>query len=864
MSCLSSFKKCCLLCFILFLCGFGAFSGPSLGTSPVPTWLVPVTIGGKAPSAKEFSEGYFTAFVDRQINLEKKTTYYRSVRQIVTETGIQNGSEISVSFDPLYEHIDFHSVIIWRQGKAISQLKISDFKIIPVESDRQRFIYNGYYSASLILKDIRKGDRIEYAFSRKGWNPVYQGKYSGVLNFAVSEYVPHMHFAVFAEPSRVLYFKDFNKSPQKKTSKINGLTVYEWDLKDIKAVSYEDFSPSWYEEGAFVQVSEYKSWEEVVNWGLQYYQIPILAGPLKAKIDEWKKTAESRLAYIQLATRFVQDEIRYLGIETGENSHRPHAPSQVFSQRYGDCKDKAFLLCAILDANDIEADPVLVNTYRKSHVSDCLPTPNDFNHVVVRVKTDEKSYNFVDATYALQGGAGSTLFFPAYGKGLLLRKGFSSLIDIPTQSPGAIEVTEDIILPDKQTRSDTARLMVKTVYFTGEADNMRSTFQQGNLSEIEKDYLDYYKGVFKKLQVEVVDTLEYYDQREGNNFSLVERYNLVNPWVYDSTRKAYYFSIFGKMLSDQIINLPNSSRTEPVSLPFPYHMRYKILMHFSGYRNVSTASWEIKRDSYIIRFKSEINETEGGWELAYEYQTLDDHVPLKEVGQFKDDMTKLLDELDYEVRNTGASVSDSANWNPFMIMILFVTFVISFFGFRRLYNYSPGSRFASGTGIPLGGWLIWIGIILVIQPFMQLVALLGNEGVYFTYAGWDSLSGQSEIKVLGFRVLLIVEGMINMIFFCGSIFLAILFFKTRDSFPRVFSVFFVIKLLCNVTDTLVSNAFLDVEVDKTAVQEMSRLFVFCIIWIWYMNKSSRVENTFVDEYNTEPVRSVVSTNEKIV
>ncbi len=309
-----------------------AFSAPSVGITSAPGWVISVPPGGKTASAKEISEGHYVVFIDRQVHLGLKTTYTRVIRQIESESGVQNGSEISVYFDPSFEKLNFHHLTIWRNGEAVSQLKSSDFKVLPVETDRQRFIYNGNYLASVILNDVRKGDRIDYAYSQTGWNPVLQDKYSGTLDFGVYDYIPHIHYAIIAETSRKIRFKDFNDPPKKATRKTGNDTVYEWDLKNVKGTPYVNFAPSWWRSDPFVQVSEYQSWQEVVDWGLSFYQVPPVSGVLKTKTEEWKKQANgSHFAYIEQAVRFVQDEIRYLGIETGENSHRPHPPEQVFS-----------------------------------------------------------------------------------------------------------------------------------------------------------------------------------------------------------------------------------------------------------------------------------------------------------------------------------------------------------------------------------------------------------------------------------------------------------------------------------------------------------------------------------------------------
>lgn len=484
----------------LLLSGLYVSASPAVRISAAPSWVIPVIPGGKAASPKDFSDGYYILFSDMQANLEKKSTYFRYIRQIATESGIQNASEISVSYEPSYEQVTFHNIIIWRDGKAISQLNASNFKVMPLETDRQRFIYNGSYSASLILKDIRKGDKIEYSYSITGWNSVFQDKYSNTFTFGAYDYISHMHCAIIAENTRSLSFKDFNKPPVRTIKKDGSNVIYEWDVKNIKSIPYEDYTPSWFNNYPFVQITQFKSWKEVTDWGLQFYKFPVLSDALKNKVEEWKKASKgSDNAYIGLATRFVQDEIRYLGIETGENSHKPHNPEDVFNQRYGDCKDKAFLLCALLRANGVDANPLLVSTYKRSHLSEYLPTPADFNHVVVHLGIGEvkKIFRLIDATSSLQGGENSQIAFPDYGEGLLLKSGQNSIISLELQKPGSISVTEEFTVPHYTDTAAKGMLVTKTVYFDSEADAVREQFQQNNFSETEKNYLNYYRDSYK-------------------------------------------------------------------------------------------------------------------------------------------------------------------------------------------------------------------------------------------------------------------------------------------------------------------------------------------------------------------------------
>jgi len=85
----------------------------------------------------------------------------------------------------------------------------------------------------------------------------------------------------------------------------------------------------------------------------------------------------------QLVAR-LHREVRYTGVEFGEASLVPRRPAEVLARRYGDCKDKAALLVALLRAAGVPAHVALLN------VSDIdldakLPSMGDFDHAIVYV-----------------------------------------------------------------------------------------------------------------------------------------------------------------------------------------------------------------------------------------------------------------------------------------------------------------------------------------------------------------------------------------------------------------------------------------------------------------------------------------------
>ena len=70
--------------------------------------------------------------------------------------------------------------------------------------------------------------------------------------------------------------------------------------------------------------------------------------PIKQEVITLTAGKSSLLSKIQAIAGFVQHDIRYVAIELGIGGWQPHAAAEVFSHRYGDCKDKATLMHAML------------------------------------------------------------------------------------------------------------------------------------------------------------------------------------------------------------------------------------------------------------------------------------------------------------------------------------------------------------------------------------------------------------------------------------------------------------------------------------------------------------------------------------
>jgi transglutaminase-like putative cysteine protease len=81
---------------------------------------------------------------------------------------------------------------------------------------------------------------------------------------------------------------------------------------------------------------------------------------------------------------WVRHNIRYVGVYVGPGGVVPHPPAAVLDNRYGDCKDHAGLLEALLAAAGIDATGALVNSGNAYRLPE-TPTLGVFNHMITYV-----------------------------------------------------------------------------------------------------------------------------------------------------------------------------------------------------------------------------------------------------------------------------------------------------------------------------------------------------------------------------------------------------------------------------------------------------------------------------------------------
>jgi hypothetical protein len=134
----------------------------------------------------------------------------------------------------------------------------------------------------------------------------------------------------------------------------------------------------------------------------------------------------------------------------------------------------------------------------------------------------------------------------------------------------------------------------------------------------------------------------------------------------------------------------------------------------------------------------------------------------------------------------------------------------------------------------IAGWLILPVIITLLSPLMTGYAAFQDVVVLLNASLPTALA-----------VFIVVEFLYNFGLMAAWIFAAVLLFRHKWLYPRLFVALLVITLIGTVLDLAVAATAFDVTIDSGDIRSAVRSAVQLAIWGPYMHKSVRVKNTFV-------------------
>jgi transglutaminase-like putative cysteine protease len=234
---------------------------------------------------------------------------------------------------------------------------------------------------------LEKGDvlELEYALTPKRRTVPYNGYFGDLVLFEGRNPAQLKRYVLIA-PAAQKVFVHAEKIASANVTVRDGLQTFVWEAHSVPALPREPHSPGITEVSPYVHVSTLGDWKQLGAWYADLVRPQFaLDQPLEGELARTIKGLHGDREKISAIQEFVLRSTHYVALEFGVYSYKPYPVTQIYARRFGDCKDKASLMIALLRAAGIDADIALVRT---RSLGDVVSEPASialFNHAIVYV-----------------------------------------------------------------------------------------------------------------------------------------------------------------------------------------------------------------------------------------------------------------------------------------------------------------------------------------------------------------------------------------------------------------------------------------------------------------------------------------------
>jgi hypothetical protein len=329
---------------------------------------------------------------------------------------------------------------------------------------------------------------------------------------------------------------------------------------------------------------------------------------IDSQVNSLASTQSDELSKMDALYTYVSRQIRYVAIEIGVGGYQPHLPSDVYKNKYGDCKDKATLLISMLNKIGLRAYPALVGTRGDVEADPTAPTLATFDHMIVALPVTANLRQAVEKFPAYDSKNQILWIDPTseadpLGQLPEMDQGVFALIAYPDrgdlqripQAPPEQNGTEYNVNVHLQT-DGTGTAEVEAKYF-GVSNSRRHSFYRGrSQSEILKAFeerVGRYANQASFRQASIGGT-------EDNRQQVTEKFSFAGNFSTASSGDSWFFQplILSGIAVPEVSSRP---RQLPLDVGVPYHVK-------CNYRLELPAGMRVERLPDKVSVKSEFGE----------------------------------------------------------------------------------------------------------------------------------------------------------------------------------------------------------------------------------------------------------------
>jgi cellulose synthase operon protein C len=374
------------------------------GSDPAGDWARPWVEDGRAlaaavlgvgttPAKKRDGAGAVVLLDQQVVRVHNNGSAERFAQRLVhvqSEQAAREQLEFQVRYTPGTQEVEIRRAQIYRRSAS------GDLEVLQATGRDDRDLsepwYGLYYDLRadvVVFEGLKSGDvlEIQYTLSDVAAESALSG-YFGDLDF-VAETAPRIRwrYILIGPSGRKFHFNRPRVPGLEYREEERGQEIlYTFAARDIPRVVAEPGMPGWAEISPYLHISTYAGWEELARWYWRLVEDQLASDQNLTRVAaEATAGATTVLDKVRAVHRFVLENTRYVALEFGIHGYKPYRVSQVLSRRFGDCKDKASLMLALLREVGVESELVLLRTRRGGRVEVSPASLAVFDHAIVYV-----------------------------------------------------------------------------------------------------------------------------------------------------------------------------------------------------------------------------------------------------------------------------------------------------------------------------------------------------------------------------------------------------------------------------------------------------------------------------------------------
>lgn len=310
--------------------------------------------------------------------------HVQQIFYIGSDAALDSHRVTEIRYSPSSESLRILHARAWKaSGQTLDAQDLGDQA--PAESPVS--MYYDVRLRQLRFPGLERGDVVEIEYSLSPVLPSSPyGDYFGELVFFAGRTATELQRYVLIAPAGRIIYDHAEKIPPATVYTQGDSRIFVWESRHTAALVREARSPGFTETAPYVHVSTFADWQQVGAWYANLVRPQfMLDQPLQdelARLIHGTHNDKEKIAAIQ---DFVLRNTHYVAQEFGIYSYKPYPVAQTYARRYGDCKDKASLMIALLQAAGIEARLALVRTRSLGAVAVQPASIALFDHAIVYI-----------------------------------------------------------------------------------------------------------------------------------------------------------------------------------------------------------------------------------------------------------------------------------------------------------------------------------------------------------------------------------------------------------------------------------------------------------------------------------------------